>query len=179
MLRVNINLYNAKIMHWTKKLHKLLLDISDLVNRHDLDARLMAASDVQIDRALYPLLSRIELHGDLSGAELANLVGRDESTVSRQLAKLEGLGLITRSRCSQDRRIFRLQTSPAGKRLTGRLERVRRRWMERYFSDWTVEDRDRLMELMGIMMKNGENGDASAHRRVPEILSDLARGDTE
>ena len=61
-------------MHWTDRLHRQLIAISDLVNRFDVDARLMAESGIKLDRALYPLLSRIDLNPDIILIDLANLV---------------------------------------------------------------------------------------------------------
>ena len=45
-----------------------------------------------LDRALFPLLVGIERRGPIGVGDLADLAGRDYSTVSRQVAKLESLG---------------------------------------------------------------------------------------
>lgn len=174
-LRVKQYLYNTYIMHWTEKLHRLLVEISDLVNRFDVDARLMAASNVKLERALYPLLSRIKLYDELNMAELANLVGRDHSTVSRQVARLEELGLIHRKRCDRDKRVRLLCATPAGRKLIERIARVRRRWMEAYFADWSPEDRDRLLELMAAMMEQSAADPAANRQAIPEFLSELEK----
>ena len=51
---------------------------------------------IALDRALFPLLVVIERRGPIGVVDLAGRVGRDYTTVSRQIAKLEGLGLIER-----------------------------------------------------------------------------------
>ena len=78
------------------QLREAILDITAVVNSPRPDAALIAAAGVELDRALFPLLSRIERHGALGVKELADFVGRDYTTVSRQVAKLEALDLVTR-----------------------------------------------------------------------------------
>ena len=51
---------------------------------------------VSLDRALFPLLIAIKRKGPIGVVELAELVGRDYTAVSRQITKLDGLGLISR-----------------------------------------------------------------------------------
>ncbi|WP_430425018.1 MarR family winged helix-turn-helix transcriptional regulator [Phenylobacterium sp.] len=139
-------------MHWTDRLHRALIGISDRVNRLDLDARLLASSGVQLDRALFPLLSRLALNPDFNVAELANLVGRDHSTVSRQIVRLEQLGLLTRRSDPSDQRSRQLTLTVAGRNLLAQVAAVRRRKMEEHFADWNEADRDRLIELMNAML---------------------------
>jgi DNA-binding MarR family transcriptional regulator len=139
-------------MHWTDALHQHLIAISDLVNRVDVDLRLLADSGVKLDRALFPLLSRIDLHPDIIPTELANLVGRDHSTVSRQVAKLVELGLVTRRQNDTDGRVQHLLPSEAGKALVAQVRTKRRAWMERHFASWSAPDRDRLLTLMAAML---------------------------
>lgn len=140
-------------MHWTDSLHKSLISISDQITRLDVDARLLSESGEKLDRALYPLLSRINLRDSISVAELANLVGRDHSTVSRQSIKLERLGLILRTHSSVDRRVILLATSDKGRDLVSKIARVRRIWMEEHFKDWSDQDRDLLISLMAQMVE--------------------------
>jgi DNA-binding MarR family transcriptional regulator len=69
-------------------LREAILDITAVVNSPKPDAALIAAAGVELDRALFPLLSRVERMGALGVKELAEAVGRDYTTVSRQVAKL-------------------------------------------------------------------------------------------
>ena len=135
-------------MHWTDRLHRHLIAVTDLVNRFDVDARLLAASGVKLDRALYPLLSRMVIYPDLSAIELANIIGRDHSTVSRQVTKLEEQGLIRREPSSRDRRVRHLVVTAEGRALVDRIGSVRRVGMERHFADWRADERTTLLDLM-------------------------------
>ena len=140
-------------MDWTDTLHRLLIDIADLTNRFDVDAKLLAGAEVKLDRALFPLLSRIGLTPGMNTVELANLVGRDHSTVSRQVARLEELGLVRRVPSETDGRVRRLETSADGEALLAQVDTVRRGWIEDHFRAWSERDRDRLLDLMGRMVK--------------------------
>ncbi len=140
-------------MDWTDRLHRSLIFVADFVNRHDIDARIIAASGVKLDRALFPLLSRVAMRPDFTVAELANVVGRDHSTVSRQIVKLEQLGLIDRTVDPSDSRARRLTLSEQGKAMMAKIEPIRRQWIEDHFQGWATKDRDRLVTLLEEMMK--------------------------
>ena len=147
------NVYNARFMHWTDEFHRLLISVSDLTNRWDIDGRLLAASGVKLDRALFPLLSRIRLNDKITTVELANLVGRDHSTVSRQIDKLVQLELVNRVPSEKDRRIRHLVPSTRGEEVLEAVALVRTRWIEQSFSEWSDDDRDQLIGLMGRMAR--------------------------
>jgi len=147
-------------MHWTDRLHRDLIAISDVVNRLDVDVRLLASTGVSLDRALFPLLSRVAMNKDMNVAELANLVGRDHSTVSRQIVKLERLGLLDRASDPKDQRSRHLTLSKEGQKMMAKIDRVRRLWTENHFSQWEVADRERLIDLMDRMLaRGGERSD--------------------
>src|ERR1700742_1356940 len=80
----------------TRQLHDALFDLVGLLNRSGPDEALMRAAGVSLDQALFPLLVRIERKGPIGVVELAARAVRDYSTVSRQVAKLEALGLVER-----------------------------------------------------------------------------------
>lgn len=139
-------------MHWTEQLHASLIGIADHINRLDEDRKLLAAAGVLMDRALFPLLSRIAMRPDISVADLANIIGRDHSTVSRQVIKLESLGFIHRTPDAQDRRARKLTLSPAGQDVMARISKARRQSIEDHFAAWDIADRDQLIALMSKMM---------------------------
>ena len=139
--------------HWTDELHAILLDISGTMTRPDVDARFLARSGVKLDRALFPLLTRIGAAGPIGAVELAGLVGRDHSTVSRQTAKLEKLGLIERASSPTDGRIRLLVPSSKGKQMLGEFARTRRKMMEDHFRNWSAHERSQLLRLLRKMAR--------------------------
>jgi DNA-binding MarR family transcriptional regulator len=121
------------------------------------DARFLARTGVKLDRALFPLLSRIGMAGPIGAVELAGLVGRDHSTVSRQLARLEALGLVERSPSATDGRVRLLQPSAAGRQMLASFTRTRRKLMEAHFEGWSEQERAELLRLLKKMAANAED----------------------
>ena len=92
---------------------------------------LLKEAGVVLDRALVPLLVGIATRGTLSVAALADQVGRDSTTVSRQIAKLEQLGLIAKIPGETDRRIRMVTLAPAGEALARSVAAARQRLLAR------------------------------------------------
>jgi DNA-binding MarR family transcriptional regulator len=150
-------------MHDTHNYDSLALALIDLVgmlNSPRQDEILLKEAGVLIDRALFPLLVRIGASNSLNVADLAEQVGRDHSTVSRQTAKLEGLGLIERRAGEADQRAREAVISVAGRRLVRAITKARRRLFDRLFADWSVADVEALARLnrrLADAMRNGQN----------------------
>lgn len=132
-----------------KALHNALITLAGVLNHPGNDERLIAAAGIRLDRALFRLLVVIERAGPIGVVELAARVGRDYTTVSRQVARLEARGLITRRGNPQDRRIREAVVAPAGKVMTQRLDAARARMAVEVFRDWSTEDVAGLVRLMG------------------------------
>src|SRR5581483_10163085 len=82
------------------------------------DQGLIGEAGVALDRALFPLLVRIERLGPIGVVDLAARVGRDYTTVSRQVAKLQSIGLVKRQAGSADRRVHEAVVTREGKAMT-------------------------------------------------------------
>src|SRR5580704_11134310 len=107
------------------QLREALLDLTGVLNRPQPDAALIALAGVDLDRALFPLLARVARRGPLGIGELAELCGRDYTTVSRQIAKLEATGLVTRRVNEQDARIREALITEKGRVMTRALDGAR------------------------------------------------------
>ena len=73
-----------------------MVDLFTLMNEPQRDDTLLKEAGVSLDRALFPLLVGIERYGPIGVVDLADKAGRDHTTISRQVTKLESLGLIER-----------------------------------------------------------------------------------
>lgn len=124
-----------------------LLDLIGFLNSPRRDDALLREAGVRLDRALFALLVALGARGRLAVAELADLVGRDHTTVSRQLAKLESLTLIARSGSAMDRRVRAAQLTPRGKKLVRAITLARRRLLARALASWSETDRTALADL--------------------------------
>jgi DNA-binding MarR family transcriptional regulator len=131
-----------------RELREALLDLTGILNRPQPDAALIEAACVDLDRALFPLLARVERRGPLGIVELAELVGRDYTTVSRQIAKLESLGLIARCPSPEDGRVRAAVITDQGRAITTALDAARQKIVEGLLADWDKEDVRDLVRLL-------------------------------
>jgi DNA-binding MarR family transcriptional regulator len=140
--------YNARMSHWSDDLYAVFLQLNGYMNRPDLDAAFLARAQIKLDRALYPLLVRIGNAEPINVVDLAGLVGRNHSTVSRQVDKLESLGLVERHAAAADQRVRLLKPSAAGRDMLATISNARRRFLEERVGDWTVAERNLLLDLL-------------------------------
>ncbi len=131
-----------------RRLHEALLDLTGVLNQPQPDAALIALADVDLDRALFPLLVRVGRRGPLPIGELAQLCGRDYSTVSRQISKLESLGLVRRQADAADARVANAAITRKGDVVTRALDRARERRMTSVLADWDTREIAELARLL-------------------------------
>ena len=99
------NVQNTHISEQLRQIHSAMLDIVSVMNRPQRDEALIREAGIPLDRALFPLLVLIGRFGPIGVVDLADRVGRDYTTVSRQVAKLESLDLVERRESVADRRV--------------------------------------------------------------------------
>jgi len=139
---------NTHIGEQLRVLHGALLDIVSVMNRPQRDEVLIREAGIRLDRALFPLLVGIERLGPIGVVELADRAGRDHTTVSRQVAKLEGLGLVQRRAGAADRRVREAVVTAKGKAMTDLVDAARERIGRAVFESWDAEEFDALVRLM-------------------------------
>ncbi len=142
------NVQNTHILNCIRDLHGSLLEIVSVMNRPQRDEAMVREAGISLDRALFPLLVGIERLGPIGVVELADRAGRDYTTVSRQVAKLESLGLIQRQASATDRRVSEAIVTPQGKSMTDRVDAARERMGIEIFKTWDPDDLDNLVRLM-------------------------------
>jgi len=131
-----------------RRLHSALLDIISTMNRPQRDEALIREAGIPLDRALFPLLVGIERFGPIGVVDLADRAGRDYTTVSRQVAKLESLGLVTRRASPADRRVREAMVTEKGKATTDLVDAARERIGRTVFENWDPQEFDDLVRLM-------------------------------
>src|SRR5215472_18852135 len=109
----------SSVLH---RLHEALIDVVGFFNRPQNDVILLREAGVSLDRALFPLLVLIQRRGPLGVGELADRVGRDYTTVSRQVAKLESLSLVARGPGKADRRVTEAVVTEKGQAMSEVLD---------------------------------------------------------
>lgn len=140
--------HNTHIKAVLPELHRSLIDIVSVMNVPERDTGLLARAGLSLERALFPLLVLVERLGPIGVVDLAGRVGRDYTTVSRQIARLEELGLVTRRPSAADKRVREAVITPVGKQATDALDAAREEMALAMFKDWTRKDFDDLARLM-------------------------------
>jgi DNA-binding MarR family transcriptional regulator len=139
---------NTHMSGQLRQLHGAVLDIVSAMNRPQRDEVLIKAAGIPLDRALFPLLVGIERFGPIGVVQLADRAGRDYTTVSRQVAKLESLGLVERQGNAADRRVREAVITAKGKAMTDLVDAARDRIGRTIFKTWKARDIDALVRLM-------------------------------
>lgn len=130
-------------MQNTRNLAKIgfsMISIISLLNSPQRDDALLRKANVDIDRALFPLLVALDLKGPLSVVEIADLVGRDHTTISRQLTKLESLAFINRHPHHTDRRQRTAQITSKGEDIVQAITSARHQLLDMALADWSDEE---------------------------------------
>ena len=147
----NGKVHNAHICASLPDLHRSLIDIVGVMNRPERDAELLRAAGLKLERALFPLLVLVEKLGPIGVVDLAGRVGRDYTTVSRQVARLEELGLVSRRSVSADRRVRAVMITPQGRMAAVAVDAARERMALAMFQNWTRDDFDQLLRLLRLL----------------------------
>ena len=139
--------YNAHIRASLPELHSSVLDIVGIFNSLERDAAMLESAGLTLERALFPLLVLIGKYGPIGVVDVAKRVGRDYTTVSRQVARLEQLGLVIRHNRLTDRRTREASLTPQGRAATDAVDEARERLALRMFRNWCRFDYDQLLRL--------------------------------
>lgn len=160
------NVQNTHISAQLRELHGALLEVVAVMNRPQRDEAMVREAGISLDRALFPLLVLVERVGPIGVVELADRVGRDYTTVSRQVTKLESLGLINRQESATDRRVRESVITEKGKAMTDRVDEARERIGLAIFASWEDQDVENLVRLMR-KFADGIQDDALAALKHP------------
>ena len=113
---------------------------------NDFRALLLEYAGVELDIELARSLVLVSLHEPIGVLALADLLGRNHPKASRTLAHLESLGLVGRSR-GTDQRIRAAVITPAGRTLVEQINQGRRRLLADVFRDWSTDDQAAFARL--------------------------------
>lgn len=102
-----------------------------------------------LDPGAYPLLVHISHVPGVRAAELAAHVGVGRATISRQLRRLEDLGLLERTPDPDDCRAEQLHLTPEGERHVRAGSQARREWLRAALADWSADEVHDLAAALG------------------------------
>jgi DNA-binding MarR family transcriptional regulator len=129
-------------------LGEVVTDLVALVNQSPLGGRVVREAKVSLDPALLRILAGIYRFEPVGVVELADRAGRDHTTVSRQVAKLQELGLIEKRASATDRRVSELLLTAKGRRTGQALLAARQRGLAPILARWSDKDLTDVTRLM-------------------------------
>ena len=133
-----------------EQVYELLQYQTALFARRAERVRMGGMSDQQnsLDRAAYLLLNRLDREGPVGVKALAQAMGIDSSTVTRQVAPLVEGALVDRVPNPNDGRAVLLALSSVGRERLEEVRVSRRALMRSLTADWPQEDRDQFCSLL-------------------------------
>lgn len=113
--------------------------------------RLRQEADTGFSPSQLSALAVIENHGPLTLGALAEHERVAPPSITKVVAKLEADGLVVRVACSDDRRVARVSTTPAGKALIADIRRRKTAWLTGRIDQLDADQQRRLAEALDVI----------------------------
>lgn len=110
--------------------------------------RMLRAAGAPITGASLTILQWVARHGPSAPTDLARSLELDQSTVSRQIRPLEDGGLVSRAADGSDRRVSRVEVTPAGQHLLDAVRDVGLHDLDVALDGFTDDERHQLADLL-------------------------------
>lgn len=132
-------------------LHLLFIEIVAAMDRYSREGEMLTNTCLARERALFPLLVLIERLGPIGIAALGRQVRRDNTTVSRQVTRLQALGLADRRPVVRDQRVRAVCITTKGKAVVAAVESARRQSAREMLDFWDPHDVTELHRLLTML----------------------------
>jgi DNA-binding MarR family transcriptional regulator len=146
--------------------------IGSLVNRVRVAMLTAVGQELETDRRLAPLglsaaqfiiiASLAKAEGPMSASDLCKGISYDAGAMTRMLDRLEGKGLIRRSRCAEDRRLMLLELTDEGRAAWPRMREVSMAVANRFLRGFTKAEARQLESFLLRMLENAQPQPARA-----------------
>lgn len=123
-------------------------EIAVLMRRAEATRRSGSAPHRTLDRAAYLILRRLHEAGAQSVTSVAEALGLDGSTVTRQVTAMERDGLVQRRRDAADGRVTIVEPTAVGLRRMHGVRAAREDLYRQLLAGWPHDDRDQLARLL-------------------------------
>lgn len=125
-----------------------LAQVMRLSGSRSMFARQAEAAGVGLTQPSYLLLRVLIDEGPRSMGTLARAAHMDVGMATRQVSALVEAGLATREPDPADARVILIAVTPAGRRVAGALQDIRRIHLQRALSRWTRAELDEFDRLL-------------------------------
>jgi len=134
-----------------------LINVVAFFNRTDRDKKMISAAGVNLEATSLQAFTSIGRMQPTNVSDLANILGKSHSSMSRQIDKLEKHGLVVTQDDAKDARIRVIKLSPKGEQITEVINQTRLSQLESAFSDWSDTDKKALLDNLSRLAKTLDN----------------------
>ncbi|CAJ1182864.1 transcriptional regulator [Companilactobacillus paralimentarius DSM 13238 = JCM 10415] len=134
-----------------------LVTIVSFFNRTDRDKAFIKQAGVDLEAVSFQLFVTIGRMQPTNVSDLANLLGKSHSSVSRQIDKLEQKQLVTTKDGEKDARVRSIVLSESGEELKKVLDKTRVEMIDSALKDWSENEKKDLLgnlEHLAMTLKN-------------------------
>lgn len=131
-----------------EKIFEAFIDLITIFNRPDRDRELIARAGVNLEAAAFGVLVGIGHLRSAGVGELAATMGKNYSSVSRQIDKLESAGLVRTSPSKEDARVRMSELTEEGQQIVSMIAKTRHSIMREAMADWTEEEKTQLLRAL-------------------------------
>lgn len=122
-----------------------LVSIVSFFNRTDRDQAFIKQAGVDLEAVSFQLFVTIGRMQPTNVSDLANLLGKSHSSVSRQIDKLEQKQLVTTKDGEKDARVRSIVLSESGEELKKVLDKTRVEMIDSALKDWSEDEKKDLL----------------------------------
>ncbi len=136
--------YNSNM---DNEIFEALFEIVTFFNQPQQDRKLLQQASIPLEPAALPIIVRVGRQPEISIGELADQIGRNHSSISRQVDKLVTAGWLVEVE-RRDQRIRRLNLSPQGQRALLQIKLAREAAIRQKLSNYSNADRTELLQVL-------------------------------
>ncbi len=129
------------------EIFEALFEIVTFFNQPQQDRQLLQQANIPLEPAALPIIVRVGHQPEISIGELANQIGRNHSSISRQVDKLVTAGWLVEVE-RRDQRIRQVALSPQGQRALLQIKVAREAALRDKLKDYSNADRVALLQVL-------------------------------
>ncbi|AKP64215.1 transcriptional regulator [Levilactobacillus koreensis JCM 16448] len=129
------------------QIFEALFEIVTFFSRTEEDRKLLKEAHVKLDTPTLPIIMRVDHQPGISIGELADQIGRNHSSISRQVDKLIETGWLEETE-RRDKRVRRVILSPRGQQTVQQIKLAREAAIRRRLAKYSDADRGELLRVL-------------------------------
>ncbi|MFT8323987.1 MAG: MarR family transcriptional regulator [Lentilactobacillus hilgardii] len=128
-----------------QQIYESLIKIVIFFNKPEQDKKLIDTAGIDLTPSAFPVLVSIARLQPTNVGDLSYRLGKDHSSVGRQIKKLELQALISINTSVDDKRMHVISLTNQGVRIISKINQARQKSIQRALSDWQEEEKNSLI----------------------------------